>query len=198
MLFPLAGGGKDLDGNWGVLGGRQIILILKQQQKPLYRVMHGFLGCLRFVFYHLSQTFLPSTADHRTFRDRTSENRFWQKGPFVLCSWGSCSCKLLSNIFLMFSLGSHCLGDPIPWRRLLPEIRFLQLGVDRPGLCLRLMGGLSPSPLETDVFPALTLLGFPSKVSPISGLSNTLYHLADTLILLPHWGEKKVLHRRGS
>lgn len=50
---------------------------------------------------------------------------------------GSCSCKLLS----MFSLGSHCLGDPIPWRRLLPEIRFLQLGVDRPGLCLSLVGG---------------------------------------------------------
>lgn len=58
-------------------------------------------------------------------------------------------------------------------------------------------GGLSPSPLETDVFPALALLGFPSKVSPISGLSNTLYHLADTLILLPHWGKKKGSSQKG-
>lgn len=88
----------------------------------------------------------------------------------------------------MFSPGSHCFGDPIPWRRLLQEIRFLQLGVDRPGLCLGLWGaGLSPSPLETDVFPAFNLLQFPSKVSPISVSNNTLYHLADTLILLPYY-----------
>lgn len=98
------------------------------------------LGCLRSVFRYLSLTFLPSISDHRTI-----ENWFWQKSNSgsvpETSTGGSCSYKLLSNVFLMFSLGSHCFGDPIPWRRLLQEIRFLQLGVDRPGLCLGLGGG---------------------------------------------------------